>query len=366
MKKLLSLSLLLSSLFFWTACSTFNKPPVSKVPPKAADEISFMSFNVENLFDTKHDADHDDSTFLPLSAKQTVEHREQCSHISNPFYRNECFTLDWNDDVLNVKLKNLSQVILGVDGNGPDMLIILEIENKNVLDLLNKNYLAKANYQTAVLIPSADKRGITVGFLSRFPVIGTPVLHPIPFQPKLEKDREYAKETRGILEVTVKTPDGDPLTIFGAHFPSQASPHEWRDQAAHYMSKLIADKGAKAMVIGGGDLNITAEEDDEYHMFKNIFSQNGAEVSHLVGCQDCPGSHHYRKTWSFLDAQIYSKALTPEGSGSYELEPQTIDVIRYNPIHLYKGKYPKRFDPENREGVSDHFPLYSRFKKRAQ
>jgi endonuclease/exonuclease/phosphatase family metal-dependent hydrolase len=363
MKKILSQFMLILSLLVFTASGSLNKSAVSQLPPKTADEVSFMSFNVENLFDTQRDGTHDDSTYLPLALKKTPEHQALCQKMTNPFYRSECLSLDWSEDVLKAKFKNISDVILNVDNNGPDMLVLLEVENLKVISRLNSEYLAKAGYQSVALVPSADKRGITIGFLSRFPLIRKPVMHKIPFIANNAKDRDYVNDTRGILEVTVKLPTGEPLTIFGAHFPSQANPHEWRLQAAQFMAELIKKKGSQ-MVIAGGDLNITSEEDKSHNMFNDIFSKEGMLVSHVVGCKDCLGSHNYRKSWSFLDAQIYSKALAANGTGAYELEPQTIDVIRYNPVHLYKGTMPKRFNPETLDGVSDHFPLYARLKKR--
>ncbi len=118
------------------------------------------------------------------------------------------------------------------------------------------------------------------------------------------------------------------------------------------------------MVVFGGDLNITHEEEESNHIFRDILGKAGA-VSHFVGCKECPGTHNYRKSWSFLDAQVYSKALMGDGTGSYQMEPNTIDVIRYNEVHLSKGKYPKRWDYERQDGVSDHFPLYVRLKQRS-
>lgn len=322
-----------------------------------------MSFNVENLFDTVHDEDRDDYTYLPRAQKQTAEQRAICAKVLNPFYQGECLGLDWSDEVLKVKMKNLAEVILGVDGRGPDNLMVMEVENERVLKQLNREYLAPASYQTVVLIEGPDKRGIDIGFMSRFPLIGKPELHKIPFAPVNESEKARLDDLRGILEVTVKLPDGTPLTLLGAHFPSQAAPHAWRDQASQFMMELIRKKGPQVLVIGMGDLNITHEEEEEFHTFRDVFGKE-AQVSHMVGCKECPGSHNYKKSWSFLDAHIYGPALAPTGKGVYELEPETIDVIRYNPIHLQKGKYPKRFDPENKLGVSDHFPLYARLKKR--
>ena len=359
------LVLLLPITFALAACSTFSKKTQWDLPTISADEVSVMSFNMENLFDTTHDEDRDDYTFLPKAEKQTKEHKAICAKVMNPFYRDECLNLDWSEDVLKVKLKNLSEVILGVDGRGPDNLMVMEVENIGVLSRLNREFLGPAGYQTVVLIEGPDKRGIDIGFLSRFPLIGKPELHKIPFAPTNDSEKERLDDLRGILEVTVKLPDGTPLTMFGAHFPSQAAPHAWREQASKYMMELIRQKGNQNLAIGMGDLNMTHEEEEEYHVFRDVFSKE-AQVSHFVGCSSCLGSHNYKKTWSFLDAHIYGPALSATGKGAYRLEPETIDVIRYNPIHLQKGKYPKRFDPENKIGVSDHFPLYARLKKRPE
>jgi len=325
-----------------------------------------MSFNVENLFDTAHDEDRNDFTYLPLIAKKTNPTFTQgCKDNNEGAYRlKECLSTDWNDLQLDTKLKNLSQVVLGVDGTGPDALMLIEVENENVLNIWNKKYLQKANYQTVVLIEGPDKRGIDVGFLSRFPLIGKPTLHPIPWKPEKPEDKKWMEQSRRILEVTVKTPQGDPMTFFVVHFPSQANPSYWRQQVSEFLTSLIKDKGPNAMVVAGGDFNITTEEEAQQKFFTNIMSQSGA-VSHFIGCKDCSGTHYYQQSWSFLDAHIYSKALLPEGSASYQLDPSSIDVIRYNEVHLKKGKYPKRSDYERMDGVADHFPLYARLRLRS-
>jgi endonuclease/exonuclease/phosphatase family metal-dependent hydrolase len=190
-------------------------------------------------------------------------------------------------------------------------------------------------------------------------------LHQIDWKPKNDDDKKWMFRSRNILEVTVKVPNGDPMTFFVAHFPSQSNPEYWRQQAADNLTKLILEKGKNDMVVAAGDFNITHDEEQEYHLFSETMAKAGA-VSHLVGCESCPGTHFYRKSWSFLDAQIYNAALLPDGVGSYQLEPNTIDVIRYSDVHLKRGKYPKRWDLETQSGVSDHFPLYSRLKKRSE
>lgn len=370
MKKLLPLKYLTFALLFTllTGCAISFKKTHWDLPPKADNEIAVMSFNVENLFDTTHDEDRNDYTYLPLLLKlKTPAYQQACkdNNSGNSYRLNECLSTDWNELQLDRKLKNLTQVVLGVDGNGPDVLMLIEVENENVLNIWNKNYLQKANYQTVVLLEGPDKRGIDVGFMSRFPLVGKPLLHAIPWKPANDEDKKWMEQSRRILEVTVKAPNGDPITFLVAHFPSQANPSYWRKQVSEFLAKIIKEKGPNAMVIAGGDLNITHDEESKEHIFRDILSQGGA-VSHFVGCRECPGTHNYRKSWSFLDAHIYSKALLAEGLGSYQVLPNTIDVIRYNDVHLKKGKYPKRWDYERMDGVADHFPLYVRLKQRAK
>lgn len=362
MKKLLRSSLFFSSLSimcFLNGCgSQGTKAADVTLKPKAANEVSVMNFNVENLFDNIHDTDRDDYAYLSLAKKQMPEHKAVCAKLSNQGHREECLKLDWNDDVVAAKLKNLAQIILGVDGQGPDILVMEEVENDRILSRLNKEVLAKAGYQTQVLIEGFDTRGIDVALLSRFPLAGVPELHRIPYAPKSPQDKKGMLKSRGILEVPLKLPNGGKLIVLGAHFPSQANPTYWRTQAVSFLTKLIKEKSATDMVIASGDLNITHTEEDNTRFFKDSFSEV-AMVSHLVGCQKCSGTHNYRNDWSFLDALLFSKNMDENGTTAYKLDPTSIRVINSDPLHLW-GQYPKRFKPETKEGVADHFPIYAR------
>lgn len=364
--KHLQTSLLAAALFLTGCAISFNKESFS-LPAKADDEVSVMSFNVENLFDTTQDAGKADHTYLPLAQKQaSKEYKAACMANNNSAYRqHECLSTDWSEERLNKKLKNLTSIVMDIDGQGPDVLLLVEVENKNVLDIWNKNYLQKANYQTVAILNGPDKRGINLGLMSRLPLVGEPILHKIEWSPKDEEEKKWMEASRGIFEVNLKMPNGDPMSFFVIHFPSQANPIHWRLQASQTLVKLMKAKGPNAMVLAAGDFNITPDDDSSAGLYKKVLADAGS-ISHMIGCAKCKGTHNHRKKWSFLDAQIYSPALSASGSGSYKVEPETIDVIRYNELHLKRGKYPNRWDHAKGDGVSDHFPLYVRLKQRSE
>ncbi len=343
-----------------TNVSSDNQPVSLELVSKNADEISVMSFNVENLFDAVHDKDREDFTYLPQAEKQrSPEVKKFCAEMKNKTYREECEQLDWNESVIVTKLNNISQVIRYVDhGQGPDNLFLLEVENESILKRLVKDKLSDLGYQTVVLLEGPDLRGIDPGFISKFPLVGKPQLHLVPYADADPEQLKWAKRSRGILEVTVKAPNGKPVTFLVGHFPSQSNPTAWRGQAIQYAKKLMGDYQKKGRtVIFGGDLNIIDSEEKEKGYFKTDMSEVG-DVSHLVGCKTCLGTHNYRGEWSHLDVLVFSKNLKDLG---LELIPDSIQVVR-TAGHMRNNGTPLRFNAEKKEGVSDHFPLYSRLK----
>lgn len=332
----------------------------AKTVAKSDGEMSVMTFNVENLFDTVHDKGTEDYTYLPLkNKKKNKEVQAFCKTVTNSYYQKECYEFDWNKDVLKAKLKNIGDVIKFVDaGRGPDNILLAEVENLRVLKMLVKTQLAKLGYKTVVLIEGPDLRGIDPAFISKFPMVGKPKLHIIPYQDANPEKLKWAKRSRGILEVTIQAPNKKNITFLSAHLPSQSNPTEWRAQAIDFAKNLMLDyqKQGRA-VIFGGDLNIIRTEEASKGYYKNVMSQVG-QVSHLVGCKHCLGSHNYRGDWSFLDVLIFSNNLKEVG---FELLTDSFQVVR-SPYNTTAEGTPNRFKPETKTGAADHFPLYSRVK----
>lgn len=342
---------LLSSVWVF-ACTHQAKNPFDGNQPD--NRISVMAYNVENLFDTERDPGKDDFTFLPLKDKQKSDDVQSYCNKQKGGRAKECFTLDWNKKVLGQKIQKISKSILQVYGHGPDILMLEEVENLNVLKKLNQEGLKKAQYQTEVLIEGPDKRGIDVALLSRFPLAGDPKLHAIKWDAALDFDPE---PTRGILEVPLLMPNKKIIHIFVLHLPSQGAPTPFRQDGVNTIVQLVKAVPSDRYWVVGGDWNITAEEEDKSKLVSETLSSIG-RVSHLVGCKSCKGTHNYRKDWSFLDMLVFSPNLFDLDSKT-KVITDSITIPRWGEDQAKASGRPKRFDPIEGSGAADHFPIYA-------
>ncbi len=327
--------------------SAENRPPVSQ------NRVSLMSYNLENLFDWEHDKDKNDLTYLPLDQKQNAAQRYLCGQIRRKKWRTQCLEFDWSEKNARVKMQRLASVVMSVnDGRGPDILILQEIENLNILNIFKKEYLAKANYQTAVLIEGRDKRGIDVALLSRLQQGGEAQNHYVPF--KKIKDKQL-KDTRPILEVPLLLPGGKKLHVFGVHFPAPYHPWQLRRQAFKHLNGLIAELPDTSMAVAGGDFNVPADEEEARELFKKTAGKQW-QVAFYEGCGTCIGTYYYPplKQWSFLDSLIFRK----DQKSGWFLDPQSIKVIKSKKQIDNQG-FPRSYDPGNDAGISDHLPIYA-------
>jgi endonuclease/exonuclease/phosphatase family metal-dependent hydrolase len=356
--------LLISSvlLVLETSCTT---RPQRERPP--GPRLSIMTYNVENLFDTRHDEGKNDHTFLPLALKKsTPEFMSACQKNDSDYRRKECLDTDWSEAVLNKKLDRVADVLKQVGSTrcGPDIQILIEVENKNALELLRSTRLIDCGYQTAILLEGPDNRGIDPAILSRLPQWGEPILHLIPYKGESPEEDKRAKTSRGILEARLLLPDGQKLAVFAVHFPSQGNPTYLRKQAVEHLNKIKGELPADVLAIAGGDFNIIREEDQTHGYYRETLASQWL-VSHLIGCKECEGTHyhHPKREWSFLDALLFSKAMKVGSGGSWIVDPDSIRTPNESQYQLNKFGNPARFEESSSVGVSDHYPVYAELYK---
>jgi len=306
-----------------------------------AENITVMSINAQNLFDTLDDPKKDDKAFLPIELKQSKEHKESCNSISVKRWRMECFFQDWNEDTKNAKLKNLVKVIISYDTNGADVIGLQEIENMNILEQLF-NLLEPYGYIDFHLLESNDKRGIDTAFISKYK-ISNPKLHYVDFSPNFE-----TIDTRPIFEINVKINEKI-LKFYNVHFPSNFHPAQMRIESFEKLKDLIASHDMPSVALG--DFNLTNKDDRKFNIYQN--QEDYWYVAHREACSSCLGTYYYGrgKSWDFLDTIMVSK------NRGVELVKDSVDVFKIE-LNTYKdtGK-PHWFDPESKKGVSDHFPF---------
>ena len=97
-----------------------------------AERLTFVSYNCENLFDTRHDTLKNDTDFTPTGK-----------------YR-------WTPRRYRQKLDKIGKVLIACGGKGddwqiPDIAVLLEVENDKVLrDLVYYSALKGGNYRYVI------------------------------------------------------------------------------------------------------------------------------------------------------------------------------------------------------------------------
>ena len=348
-------SLLIASLL--AGCILSGCEPAGELSADNPDRqvVSIMTFNVENLFDTQDDPGKDDKTFLPLAAKQSETHIAECNLITVDRWREQCLDWDWNEAVLDYKLRVVAEAILQVDnGRGPDILALQEVENLGILERLRTEYLQDAGYLPGILIEGDDLRGIDVAFLSRLQLAEPAVLHP--FVPS-ERFSDRAGDVRGVLEATFVLPDGTWLTGYSLHLPAPFHPTDLRIESYEMVNRLRDSLPEDRLAFAAGDFNTTSIEDAEQHLFQRFWKPTWRLVHEE--CRGCPGTAYYERDdrWSFLDVIAWAIPKNRGAHTTWGIRADSARIANQTAEQVTPNGTPARFQLPEIDGVSDHWPL---------
>jgi predicted extracellular nuclease len=336
--------------------------------------VEIMSFNVENLFDAKHDEGKNDWSFLP---KDAPGKKEACAKEKSKYRRNECYDADWTDEKVEMKLAQITDVITKERKSLPDFLGLIEVENGEVVGRLAK----KLGYENVEITTSPDFRGVDVALLYKTSANIKKISraeHLVPV--------EYP--SRNILEVEFSVA-GHPLTLFVNHWPSLANPDSWRIKAAEVLAnrtKEILAKNPKMAILAMGDFN-TIDSNDP-HPFKTVLLKDNLFIDAVVAFKEDKGisdeakkklpegSYYFppKEQWNYLDHIFYTSELK-DGTSGLKLDLPSFEV--YLPSFALKElkrkagsedekdrvikMVPNRFNTEAKSrsemGFSDHFAV---------
>lgn len=301
---------------------------------------SVAFYNLENLFDTIHDSGKNDYDFLPDGRYQ------------------------WGSKKYEAKLKNLAQVLgsLGKDKvpQGPALIGVAEVENRNVLDDLTRQ--AGIDQYDFVHYEGPDKRGIDCALLydpAQFKVKHSRLVPSVPFQ------GDTTHLTRGFLIVRGELA-GEDLCVIVNHWPSRGADSPVRIHAARQVKALkdsLMRKDRRLKLIVMGDMNddpmdesmqtLGAKKHPKQVKRREFYNPWWVtlEDRHI-------GTLCYKDKWNLFDQIVVSRPLLKARRG---LRYDGNEV--YRPDYLfqkdgrYKG-YPLRTHGGRTwlNGYSDHLP----------
>ena len=238
------------------------------------------------------------------------------------------------------------------DGAGADVIALQEVENVNVLERLRTEHLADLGYRAPVLLEGTDNRGIDVAFLSKLPLAGEPVLHPllVPDFPDRQGD------TRGVLQADFALPNGAVLTGFSIHFPAPFHPTGMREAAYRHLNTLLDALPDHHHAFAAGDFNTTSSEDAREGLL-DAYARPRWTLAHDVGCPDCKGSYFYGRdgTWSFLDMILFAPARGAKTTA--KIRADSVAIANAVAAQTTAEGTPRRHRSAERTGVSDHWPM---------
>jgi endonuclease/exonuclease/phosphatase family metal-dependent hydrolase len=350
-----AMTLTLCAVLSFSACREEPAPQIAAEKP-VLRSLDIMTFNVENLFDNVDDPEKDDETFLALADKQGDEHRAGCAAIEVRSWREQCLDWDWNDGIIEQKLRVVADAILQVaSGRGADIVALQEVENIGILERLRSGYLSSAGYLPAVLVEGKDLRGIDVAFLSRLPLAGPPILHAIDFDGIAA---ERVADTRGILQADFQLPDGSVLTGFAVHFPAPFHPTEMREMAYAQLNRLLEGLPADRPAFAAGDFNTTSSENQSKDLLGRLVRPHWT-VAHELGCAACSGTQYYAPddSWSFLDMILWSPTRNRGVDATWRIRADSLWIANKTAAQVSNDGTPARFTLPGGTGVSDHWPL---------
>lgn len=280
--------------------------------------LRIVSYNVENLFDTKHDTLKNDSSFLPEGMHHWTYRRYQ------------------------TKIDRIAQVLVNISGwESVPLVGLCEVENARCLR--NLCYKLRRFHYKYVHYDSPDERGVDVALLydsTRLSILNSRAL-------SLSLDGDA---TRDILYVSALYEQRDTVHVMMCHLPSQlggASNTDWKRQRAKSLiqsqidSILLLQPSANIVVMG--DMNTSAQDDLT------------GMVNLMIPIQKMgQGTHKYQGIWTCLDQFYVSHSIFPQStamifSPQWLLEEDT-KYLDVQPRRTYVGyRY--------HDGYSDHLPI---------
>jgi Predicted extracellular nuclease len=312
----------------------------------SAEPFRVMFYNVENLFDCRHDTLKNDNEFLPESARK------------------------WDWRKYNDKLSKIAKVIVATSyKNVPDLVGLCEVENDKCLTDLTKNSpLREAGYRY-VMTDSPDERGIDVALLYQRATFKLISCNSVRI-PNRVIDRH---PTRDILHVTGKVVSGDSLDVFVCHMPSRSGGEKKSEPYRLFTSKILKQYVDSVMKVRRNPNIIIMGDFNDYPTSKSIADvldakapskKNRIEKEKLYNLMDGrkDGTYRYKGEWNVLDQMVVSGNMLRKRN-NISTKYNNANIVKHQFLmeedDKYGGLTPSRtyWGSRYHGGYSDHLPV---------
>ncbi len=329
-----------------------------ELPGTNGDEITILSYNVENLFDD--------------------------SSNGNEYPDYDPGEETWNTTLYQTKSMHIAEAIKTAVQGGPDILALQEIENENTLLEIRDTHLKNKRYLHHAFVP-AHEAAVNTAVLSRYPIT-TIKAHAVHL--------DGSDRLRNILEVHIAV-DDTTLFLFNNHWKSKSGGAEetepLRVESAWVVKQRITailEEEPDADIVLAGDFNENIDEFTrvagayqtafipETGSYPDTFTRksiiyttekdhdtDGSGTATFYSCwadaeaeAEADGSYYYRGRWETIDNILLSPGLFDERGLRFE----EFEVVDHSFLLNEKG-LPYRWNSETKKGYSDHLPIVATF-----
>ena len=314
-------------------------------------------YNLENLFDTCHDAGKNDYQYLPDGQNR------------------------WNGLKYSHKLRNMARVLaeMGTDRTpqGCAVIGVSEVENARCLtDLCEQKPLKKRGFQFCH-VEGPDKRGVDCALLYNPKLFKVTNVTLVPYIYTKPEDSDRA--TRGFL--TVKgILAGERVAVIVNHLPSRAATSFYREEGGRQIRQVkdaLLAEDPKVKIFVMGDMN---DDPQDKSMAVSLGAKRKMKDVEDGGLWNPwwdvlasgNGTLQYDGKWNLFDQIIISRSLIdPKTMRNKDFKPGDVDcrTLKYYRHQIFRRDY--LFQKEGKykgntlrthaggswlDGFSDHLP----------
>lgn len=312
--------------------------------PQGPQEISILSWNVQNCFNAESDG------------------------FEYPEYDPE--KSDWDKKSFYLRLQKIAEALGPNEMIDADLIFLQEVENASVIESLLKEFMLKQGY-FYYSVTQTPQAAINTAVISRIPPASLGIL-------RFDKETEDL-QLRDILEVKLNMGE-DRLYIFANHWKSKRGgakeTEKYRIRSAVRIKKRIKkirEHEKNAYFILCGDFN---ENHDEFQRIRQDYqtalqinktpaeskgialvtdpakTKTGEMVFYSPWHNQTRGSYYYKEEWETIDQFLLCPAFFKSGKFQYS----NFQLLNVAPFVNEEG-LPQSWIRWKKSGLSDHLPI---------